>query len=73
MSTNTGLAPAVTIDPTVAIKVYGTVITSSPAPILSAFNVKSKASVPLPTLMAYFAPVLFAKFFSHKSTSLPKV
>ena len=37
-STNTGFAPAVTIDPTVATNVYGTVITSSPGPIFKAFK-----------------------------------
>ena len=40
MSINTGLAPAVTIDPTVEMKVYGTVMTSSPLPIFNAFKLR---------------------------------
>ena len=71
MSTNTGFAPAVTIAPIVAINVNGVVITSSFFPMPRAFNAKKRASVPLPTLIANFAPVLFAKFFSNLFTSLP--
>ena len=48
-------------------------MTSSPGPISKAFKLKSSASVPLPTLIAYFAPVLLAKFFSQTLTSSPKV
>ena len=67
------MAPEAVIDRMVAIKVYGVVITSSPFPIFNDFKLKKSASVPLPTLMAYFAPVLLAKFFSHSSTFLPRV
>jgi len=62
MSTKTGFAPAVTIDPTVAINVKGVVITSSFFPISKALRAKKSASVPFPTLIANLDPVLFAKY-----------
>ena len=56
ISKKTGFAPAVTIDPTVAINVNGVVITSSPGPMLNAFKTKNKASVPFPTEIVNFDP-----------------
>ena len=51
MSTKTGFAPTNAIASAVAIKVFDTVITSSPGPILQARSAKARASVPdeLPT------------------------
>ena len=68
--TITGFAEQSRIASTVAIKLKDWVITSSPAPMLSAFKDKKSASVPLPTPIAYFAPVLFAKFFSQILTKI---
>ena len=41
--------------------------------ILNAFKAKYNASVPLPTLIANFEPILFDKSFSKLITSFPKV
>jgi hypothetical protein len=46
MSTNTGRAPVRAMVPAVAKKVYGEVMTSSPAPMSSAMSAISRASVP---------------------------
>src|SRR5690554_7497214 len=54
-SANTGTAPAVTILEADARKVRGVTTTSSPAPIPSAFNAKSSATVPLARATAYSA------------------
>jgi hypothetical protein len=51
-STNTGLAPAYSIAATVATKVNGTVMTSSPRPTPAASRDKCSALVPLFTPMA---------------------
>ena len=45
MSTNTGLAPVRQIAPAVAKKVYGEVMTSSPAPICSDIRETSKGEL----------------------------
>ena len=52
-SAKIGLAPAVTIELADAKKVREVTITSSPAPIPSAFNARSKATVPLAKATAY--------------------
>ena len=54
-STNTGLAPQYVIASAVAMKVFGTVITSSPGPTPEASRASQRASVPLPTPMAVLA------------------
>ena len=46
MSTNTGRAPSLAIEPAVAKNENGVVTTSSPAPTPSAINAASSASVP---------------------------
>ena len=48
-------------------------MTSSPLPMPNAFKPRKSASVPLPTPITNFAPVLFAKFFSNSLSGLPKV
>ena len=72
-STKTGLAPVVAIDPTVAKKVKGVVITSSPLSTPRTFKLKKRASVPLPTPIACFVPQRAAYSFSTSSTVLPRV
>ncbi len=56
MSTKTGLAPNRTMAPTVAKKVYGVVMTSSPGPISTAIKVSKMASDPDPTPTACVTP-----------------
>ena len=73
LSTNTGVAPTITIAPTVAMKVLGVVITSSPGPIPRAFMETYNASVPLPTPTAYFVPHFLATYFSNSATSGPRI
>src|ERR1051325_4471657 len=46
ISTNTGFAPSLTIEPTVAKNVKGVVITSSPGPTLRAIKGSKSASDP---------------------------
>ncbi len=46
MSANTGLAPSRAIAPTVATKVNGVVMTSSPGPIPNPIKASSNASEP---------------------------
>jgi len=53
MSTKTGVAPVWDIASTVAMKVKGTVMTSSPGPIPAAIKAKQRASVPLLTPTQY--------------------
>ena len=57
MSTKTGLAPSLEMDPTVAKNVKGTVITSSPDPTPSAINANKSASLPDATPTACDAPI----------------
>ena len=65
MSTNFGFAPAFTIAVTVGTAVFDTVMTSSPFPILKAFNAIKIASVQLPTPSPNFVPIYLEKFFSN--------
>jgi hypothetical protein len=51
MSTSTGVAPAYWIAATVATKVKGTVMTSSPGPMPAASNAMCSALVPVLTPM----------------------
>ena len=57
-STRTAVQPAIHIASAVAKKVLALVINSSPSPRPSAMKVSHSASVPLPTPMAYFAPLV---------------
>jgi len=71
MSTKTGLAPQKLIASAVAIKVLGTVITSWPLPIPRAKRDSHRASVPLPTPMAYSHWQNEANSFSNCVTNGP--
>ncbi len=53
ISTNTGFAPSLAIQPAVAKKVKGVVITRSPCPVSRAIRARSSASVPEETPSAY--------------------
>ena len=56
MSTKTGFAPIRQMQPAVAKKVNGVVITSSPAPTSSAAIAANRASVPDDIATAYLVP-----------------
>ena len=73
LSTKTGVAPVITIAPTVATKVIVVVITSSPGPIPNILSGSAIASVPVPTPIPCFAPIREAKFFSNCSRDFPRV
>src|SRR5579864_2637302 len=73
LSTKTGRAPVATIAPTVAINVFGVVITSSPGPTPSRRRGKLRASVPVPTPTACGMPLSSAKRRSNCSTAAPSV
>ena len=70
-SANTGVAPALTTQEMLAIKVRGVTTTSSPGPIPSAFNATSSASVPLPRATAWCVPAQAANSFSNLRHSVP--
>src|SRR5690554_749422 len=70
-SANTGTAPAVTILEADARKVRGVTTTSSPAPIPSAFNAKSSATVPLARAVAYSESANTANSRSNSRQSWP--
>ena len=53
MSTNTGIAPILAMEPAVEKKVYGEAITRSPGPIPALIKDMSRASVPEETPTAY--------------------
>ena len=55
-SIKTGVAPTAAMLSAVAKKVQATVITSSHLPIPKALNDKTRASVPFPHEIPYFAP-----------------
>jgi hypothetical protein len=55
-STKTAVAPAIQMASAVAKNVFAVVMHSSPGPIPRAWNASHRASVPLPTPTAYFAP-----------------
>ncbi len=57
MSTNTGVAPTAMIASTVAMKVLAGVMTSSPGPISNARSASSIAASPVPTPIAWRAPM----------------
>ena len=59
------MAPAIQIASAVAKKVLAWVMTSSPSPMPMAMMVSHRASVPLPTPMAYLAPVNAASSASN--------
>ncbi len=71
MSTNTGAAPSRSMQPAVAKKLYGVVITSSPGLTPIAISATSSASVPDVTPMPNFACEYSATSFSSPSTSGP--
>ena len=64
-STKTGVAPQKDMASAVAMKVLGTVMTSSPGPTPSASRAIQRASVPLPTPTASGQPQKGAKSFSN--------
>ena len=64
-SAKTGVAPALTTDEILAIKVRGVTITSSPAPISNACKATSNANVPLPIAMAYLLSAHLANSASN--------
>ncbi len=70
-STNTGVAPAITIAPAVATKLLGTVMTSSPGPTPRARRAKKSASVPELSPIAWAAPHARAKRPSNWATCGP--
>ena len=72
MSTRTGRAPSRAIDPTVATKVKGGVITSSPGPISNAIKARRRASEPEAQPMAWRQPTKPAASASSASTSGPR-
>ena len=57
MSTSTGRAPVLAIEPAVAKNEYVLVMTSSPGPTPSAIRATSSASVPEETPMAWLTPM----------------
>ena len=59
--------------PTVAMKVFAVVITSSPGPTPTALSESLSASVPEFTPMAWRVPIIPAKFCSNSRTGLPRV
>ena len=73
MSTNTGRAPNRAIDPAVAPKVKGVVITSSFGPISRAIRARSRASEPEAHPIANFAPTYSAISASSACTSGPRM
>ena len=72
-SIKTGVAPTAAILSAVAKKVHETVITSSPKPIPNALKAKTRASVPLPQDIPYFAPSYSANSSSIFLTSSPPI
>ena len=72
-STSTGFAPRSTIISTVATKVNGQVITSSPGLMSSAISAMRSASVPLAQTTACFAPTWVARRCSSSATSGPRM
>ncbi|OPY10207.1 MAG: hypothetical protein A4E68_00012 [Syntrophaceae bacterium PtaB.Bin095] len=71
MSEKTGFAPHQVIASAVAMKVFGTVTTSSPGPMPSAMRLSQRASVPFPTPTACLQPQNAAKSFSNFATKGP--
>ena len=70
-STKIGLAPTWQIASTVAAKVRGVVMTSSPGPMSQAFRAKHRASVPEDTPTASFVWQNSANSLSKRATSSP--
>src|SRR5690348_9215521 len=70
-STNSGPAPTWEMASVVAMNVFGTVITASPAATPAACKANRRASVPLPTPTQYFAPQNSANSRSNLSTVGP--
>ena len=73
MSTSTGRAPVLTMEPAVAKNEYVLVMTSSPGPTPSAIRATSSASVPDETPMAWLTPIDAASSCSSASTSGPRM
>ncbi len=71
ISTNTGFAPSKAITSTVAKKLKGVVITSSPGPISNAISAINNASVPLETAMVCSTPTNSESKVSSSPTSGP--
>ncbi len=71
ISTNTGFAQVRAMQPTVAKKVKGVVITSSPTPISKLIKLFKIASVPLETPTANLQLLIAAIFFSNSITFGP--
>ena len=71
MSTNRGVAPTSRIALSVATKVKGDVITSSPAPIRWASSDAMSALVPLLTATAFRVPTISRIVSSNASTIGP--
>jgi hypothetical protein len=70
-SAKTGVAPALTTQDTLAMKVRGVTMTSSPGPMSIALSTASSASVPLPSDTACAAPVQAANSRSNSRHSSP--
>src|SRR5262249_13256239 len=73
ISTNTGFAPTRAIEPAVATKLKGVVMTSSPAPTPAAIKARTSASEPEAQETANFALNSFAYSSSRALTSAPKM
>ena len=71
MSTNTGVAPAYRIDDTVALKVWPTVMTSSPGSRSIPAKMHISATVPLLTAIAWRTPMNAAQRSSSSATRRP--
>ena len=70
-SANTGVAPALTTQDTLARKVRGVTTTSSPGPMPRALSATSSASVPLASATACAVPAQAANSFSNSRHSVP--
>src|SRR3989338_5562016 len=73
ISTNLGLAPTLLMDSVVAIKVFGTVITSSPGFIPAAIKDNIKAEEPLLTPMPNLALTYLENSDSKEDTLSPPI
>src|SRR5271157_4395862 len=73
MSTKTGFAPTRAMEPAVAMKLKGDVMTSSPGPMPAAIKERTRASVPEAQPMANLAPSFAASSSSRSFTSGPRM
>ena len=66
------VAPAIQMASAVAKNVFVVVMHSSPGPMPSALNVSQRASVPLPTPIAYLVPWNAASSCSNRFNTGPR-